>query len=137
MTFIARFGGNMSTATEKWAAMELLDKERWIAINVMGLEEYDENSDAPSDRDYFISPAAYTTCAAEDYKVLKRVRETWIFSKRQAFYRALEGVWSRLGNDRYVEAWPDRAGQYEPGDYSAAAYMALSEFPAATDPAGT
>ncbi len=66
----------------------------------------------------------YTTDATADLAALARAR-SWHFSKRQAFYRALDATWqSRVGlTSGEREAYPDVAARYQPGDYARAALL--------------
>lgn len=66
----------------------------------------------------------YTTDASADYLTLARAR-SWHFSKRQAFFRALDATWqSRVGlASGSREAYPDVAARYQPGDYARAALL--------------
>ena len=69
----------------------------------------------------------FSTDPAADYAVLEHVRREWLFSRRQAFVRALHETWRArpLGPGK-PQAWPDCAMEYRPGDYSEAAYRAAS-----------
>ena len=123
----------MSTASEKWAAMNDAGRNEWIAANVMRWKRADrramgwgvgpvvwitaENPDDPNSNPTVQDPQ-FTTDVAADYLVLCLVRETWDELQAARFADRLISVWeSRLG---------DYALHYHPGDYSHAAYLALS-----------
>lgn len=61
-----------------------------------------------------------------DVLVQSWLRDTWLVSRRRKFFAALASSWTRPQIDG-VEAWPDGAGQYRPGDYSHAAFLAIAE----------
>lgn len=67
----------------------------------------------------------FSTDPAADYSVLCRVRQKWDIYDRQKFGIALDAIFqSRI--TYCMSAW-ETASMYEPGDYSRAALLAVSE----------
>lgn len=68
----------------------------------------------------------YSTDPADDYEVLKRVRETWSDEMAGAFADHLERTWhERSGVGPEYERRAVLACVYEPGDYSRAAISVM------------
>lgn len=79
----------------------------------VGMSGHDENWSPSSD-------------SAADYAVLKHVRETWDGARVARFERAIESILG--GRDRYAGNWKLLPLLlYEPGDYSLAALLSLTE----------
>jgi hypothetical protein len=68
----------------------------------------------------------YSTDPTADYSVLVRVRETWGWKMRDAFYAALCAAWTERRTSNVHLGWGDHSSLwYSPGDYSRAALAAL------------
>lgn len=109
----------MSTASEKWAAMEPRERDRWIDNHVFdGCELWLPH---------------FTTDASADYLVLCRVRETWADPAARRNERSLLYMFAEHLHEMQYARKDGCMGSeitpvfYQPGDYSAAAYLALSE----------
>lgn len=124
-----------------WDAAKPWQRDAWLAANVMPLRvgEYvavddmgaailrkgDSGSCAQIDR--------YTTDPAADYEVLKRVRSAWDREMVRKFSLRLFAVLAARrkshGGDLGVNDMQLLAYELAPGDYSHAAYLALSPSP--------
>lgn len=63
-----------------------------------------------------------------DYRVLKHVRDTWGCDEVCRFRDELQKLWERRAEQRCVNGrYVCGPNQYEPGDYSHAAYLATRE----------
>lgn len=131
----------MSTTTT-WEAMTEFGRNHWVARNVMGESEPDDAEltsagwvsqqqvrceDGSYAREYAetLWPPRYATDAAADYLVLERVRETWDADRLVSYSFALQQMLALRGRgDKPLVSY---AMWYEPGDYSAAAFMALAQ----------
>lgn len=123
-----------------WDEMEPRERDAWIAVNVMGWTLADrrqmgwgdgpdvwltgEDRDDPNSNPTHQDPK-FTTDASADYLVLVRVRETWGPNAFVEYSVRLQ----RLLTLRLTSKHPLCGAMmfYEPGDYSKAAYLALTE----------
>lgn len=68
----------------------------------------------------------YTTDASADYEVLRHVRETWGPKAASEFMDGATSIWAARRAAMYRGLSYNDALMYEPGDYSHAAYLALT-----------
>lgn len=121
----------MSTASERWEAMQPRDRDAWVAEHVMGWEREPQEWHPGANVVWFRPDEAYcrehreqnqstllatamtfTTDAAADYLVLERVRETWDEDRRIRFNDWLEVMMTGLSD-------------YRIGQYSQAAFLTM------------
>lgn len=135
-----------------WDEMEPRERDAWVAENVMGyvwfrfrrgdgstheilMQEFGKRQcealkmhttveSGPCDDSDTSGAPQYTTDASADYLVLKRVRDTWDEKMLWNFGQRFHGITGiRAVTDSQQGVF---AVMYEPGDYSHAAYLALT-----------
>lgn len=138
-----------------WDEMTPRERDAWVAENVMGWEREPDEQHPGANVAWFKPPVGqrgentgttilsstakpFTTDASADYLVLQKVRETWTGEPVETFCDALfwiiqnEDRKKRHGSTLMDPDWVWKSSWiawYEPGDYSHAAYLALTDTP--------
>lgn len=119
----------MKTAIERWEAMEPKVRDEWVASNVLGWWQRDDGWWASDGMLEGVVVPRFSNYANPDYWVLRHAREKWEERRKTTFLENLGRilVWRQLKVDTFDVPSIFFMEHYQPGDYSKAAFLTLSE----------